>query len=205
MAVASASNTIAGLAPASPRLEPVAGSWNPLVWLALAVYRSATGGSTSPIRVIFARAPRLILAHLILVGASEYGISLDRRLRALARVFGSRVNGCLFCDDLETRLALQHKAISREDADALPHYATSDRFSERERAALAYVEELNTTKRAGDDTFAQLRKHLSDKEIVELTWLNAVGNYLNLLAKPLGLVPEGTCEIPSARGDAPRA
>lgn len=196
------SNSIDGLAPASLRLEPVARSWNPLVWLALAVYRSATGGSTSPIRVIFARAPRLILAHLILVGTSEYGISLDRRLRALARVYGSRVNGCLFCDDLETRLALEKNAISREDADALPHYATSHRFSERERAALRYVEELNTTKRAGDDTFAELRKHLSDKQIVELTWLNAVGNYLNLLAKPLGLVPEGACEIPSARRDA---
>jgi len=201
MGTASASSAnFAAAAPASPRLQPVERSWNPLVWLALAVYRSATGGTDSPIRVIFARAPRLILAHLILVGTSEYGISLDRRLRSLARVFGSRVNGCLFCDDLETRLALQHRAISREDADALAHYASSDRFSERERAALRYVEEINTTKRASDDAFAELRKHLSEKEIVELTWLNSVGNYLNLLAKPLGLAPDGACEIPTTRG-----
>lgn len=201
-ASASSANFTAGSAAASPRLQPVERSWNPLVWLALAVYRSATGGTDSPIRVIFARAPRLIIAHLILVGTSEYGISLDRRLRALARVFGSRVNGCLFCDDLETRLALEHRAISREDADALPQYASSDRFSERERAALRYVEELNTIKRAGDDTFAELKRHLTEKEIVELTWLNSVGNYLNLLAKPLGLLPEGACEIPPARGNA---
>ncbi|MFN2425488.1 MAG: carboxymuconolactone decarboxylase family protein [Candidatus Binatia bacterium] len=194
----SASSDFPARAAARPaRLEPVTSSWNPLVWLALAAYRAATGG-TSPIRIIFARAPRLILAHLILITTAEYGLSLDRRLRALARVFGSRVNGCLFCDDLETRIAIQHRAISQEDADALPHFATSERFSPRERAALRYVEELNTTRRAGDGVFEDLKRHLSEREIVELTWLNAVGNYLNLQAKPLGLLPDDACALPGA-------
>ena len=84
-----------------PRLAAIDWSWNPLVWIALAAYRSV--GVTAPVRVIFARAPRLILPHLILMAASEYALSLDRRLRSLVRVFGSRVNGCMFCDDLETR------------------------------------------------------------------------------------------------------
>lgn len=35
------------------------------------------------------------------------------------------------------------------------------------------------------------------REIVELTWLNAVGNHLNLQAKPLGLGSEGFCSVPS--------
>jgi alkylhydroperoxidase family enzyme len=184
--------------PSAPRLAPIESSWNPLVWLAAAIYR-ATVGHATPIYVIFARAPRLILAHLVLMSTTEYGVTLDRRLRSLARVFGSRVNGCIFCDDLETRLAVKSRAITQEDADALPHYATSERFSERERAALRYIEELNTTRRAGDETFEALRRHLTEKEIVELTWLNGVGNYLNLMAKPMGLLPEGRCEIP-ARG-----
>ncbi len=199
--IASASSATFEDYPSEPRLAPIERSWNPLVWLAAAVYR-ATVGRATPIHVIFARAPRLILAHLILVGTMEYGVSLDRRLRALARVFGSRVNGCIFCDDLETRLAVQHGAIAQADADALPHYATSERFSERERAALRYIEELNTVKRASDETFESLRSQLSEKEIVELTWLNSVGNYLNLLAKPMGLLPEGKCEIPARGGNA---
>jgi AhpD family alkylhydroperoxidase len=187
--------------PSEPRLTPIENSKNPLVWLAAAIYRASVGRAT-PIYVIFARAPRLILAHLILMTTSEYGVSLDRRLRSLARVFGSRVNGCIFCDDLETRLAVKHRAISQEDADALPHYATSERFSARERAALRYIEELNTVKRASDQTFEALRGHLNEQEIVELTWLNSVGNYLNLLAKPMGLLPEGKCEIPASGGKA---
>jgi alkylhydroperoxidase family enzyme len=181
-------------APASVRLAPLSRSWNPLVWIGLAMYASI--GTTLPIRVIFARAPRLLFAHLVLMLTSEVGVSLERRLRALARVFGSRVNGCMFCDDLETRLALQHKAVTREDVDALASYATSERFSERERAALRYVEELNTHRRASDDTFDGLRRHFSEREIVELTWLNAVGNYVNLQAKPLGLAPVESCSIP---------
>ena len=186
---------------ASPRLAPITRPRNPFSWIALAIYRSI--GAPLPAQVIFARAPRLVLGHLLLVLTSEYALSLDRRLRALARVFGSRVNGCMFCDNLETRLALEHRAITREDADALPDYRSSGRFSERERAALVYVEEVNTVRQASDETFAELRRHFSEREIVELTWLNAVGNYLNLQARPLGLAPDEACSIPIRTPSAP--
>jgi AhpD family alkylhydroperoxidase len=157
-----------------PRLAPLRWSWNPLFWIALAIYRSI--GAPLPAQVIFARAPRLVVAHVLLVLTSEYALSLDRRVRSLVRVFGSRVNGCMFCDNLETRMAVASGAISREDADALGEFRTSDRFGERQRAALSYVEELNRVRQASDETFAELRRHFSEREIVELTWLNAVGN-----------------------------
>ncbi|MCZ6806057.1 MAG: hypothetical protein O7F08_03830, partial [Deltaproteobacteria bacterium] len=53
-----------------------------------------------------------------------------------------------------------------------------------------------------------LKQHFSEREIVELTWLNAVGNYLNLQAKPLGLGSEGFCSVPTGNigaGDGKRA
>ncbi len=183
-----------GAAAAHPRLAPIAWSWNPLHWLALAIYRSI--GAPLPAQVIFARAPRLVIGHVLVVLTSEYGLSLDRRIRSLVRVFGSRVNGCMFCDNLETRLAVAHGGLTREDAGALAAYASSDRFSDRERAALRYVEEVNTARQASDETFAGLRRHFSEREIIELTWLNAVGNYLNLQARPLGLAPDEACAIP---------
>ena len=178
---------------AGPRLAPIEWSWNPLYWIVLAAYRSI--GAPLPAQVIFARAPRLIVAHMFLVVTSEYLLSLDKRTRSLVRVFGSRVNGCMFCDNLETKIAIDHGSITREDADALRDYRRSDLFTERQRAALEYVEELNTVRQAGDDTFAKLRRHFSEREIIELTWLNAVGNYLNLQARPLGLAPDQSCAI----------
>lgn len=182
-----------------PTLDPAPHSRHPFVALARAAYRAATGSAeATPVRVIFARAPRLVLAHLLLLATSEYALRLDRRLRHLVRVFGSRVNGCSFCDDLETAVALRHGAITREDVDALPRYTESPRFDERERAALRYVEEVNRTRTATEATFDALRAHFSEPEIVELTWLNAVGNYLNLQARPLGLPAEGLCRVPRA-------
>lgn len=180
--------------PTAPRLARITRSWNPLVWIAMAAYRSL--GVTTPVEVIFARAPRLIVAHMVLMVTSEYAVSLDRRLRSLLRVFGSRVNGCMFCDDIETRMALASRAVVRDDVDALPDYETSPRFSDRDRAALAYVHELNSTRTATEAAFDALRTHFSEREIVEITWLNAVGNYLNLQARPLRLAPEGSCAIP---------
>ncbi|MEO8605531.1 MAG: carboxymuconolactone decarboxylase family protein [bacterium] len=177
------------------RLAPLGWSWNPLVWLAVLAYRFGAGGVATPVWVIFARAPGLILAHLTLVITSEYLVGLDRRLRALVRVFGSRVNGCSFCDDLEAALALRHGALTRADLDALASFRGSERFSDAEKAALAYVEELNTARVASDAAFAALRAHFSESEIVRLTWLNAVGNYLNLQARPLGLASEGRCAL----------
>lgn len=177
------------------RLKPIASSWNPLVGAALAAYRSSIGGAATPVRVIFARAPRLVLAHLLLLATSEYGLSLPRRLRHLVRVFGSRVNGCLYCDDVESYAALKQGAISREDIDALADYRSSERFSAAERAALAYVEEINRSRTASAEMFEAVRGHFTERQIVELTWLNAVGNYLNLQARPLGLGAEGYCEL----------
>lgn len=178
------------------RLAPIRRSWNPMVWLIAWAYRITIGRVAAPVPILFARAPRTIFGHLMLMSAAEYGLSLDKRVRHLTRVFGSRVNLCMFCDDLETHMALKAKTVTREDIDALPQYATSPRFTERERAALRYVQEINTTRSATDETFEGLKLHFSEKEIVELTWLNAVGNYLNLMAKPLGIGSEGFCSIP---------
>jgi len=180
------------------RLAPVR-SRHPLVALARAIYRSATGlRDATPIQVLFARAPRLLIGHLTLLGVAQYGTSIDARLRHLVSVWGSRVDGCRFCDDLETAVALRHGALSREEVDALPRWAEDPRFSERERAALRYVEEVNRTRAASDETFAALRPHFSEREIVEITWLNAVGTYLHVQAKAVGLPAPGSCRVPGA-------
>lgn len=96
-----------------------------------------------------------------------------------------------------TYVALRHGKVTRDDIDALPDYASSHRFSPAERAALRYVEEINSQHTATDDSFATLRQHFSERQIIELTWLNAIGNYLNLQARPLGFGAEGYCNLPA--------
>jgi alkylhydroperoxidase family enzyme len=83
--------------------------------------------------------------------------------------------------------------------NALSEYRTSPLFSERERAAMAYVEEATRHKRVSDPTFEALRKHFNEREIVEITWLNAVENYYNLINLPLEIESDGFCAIAQAR------
>src|SRR5712691_248699 len=68
-----------------------------------------------------------------------------------------------------------------------------------ESAALAYVEEVTRNKRASDATFETLRKHFSEREIVEITWLNAIENYYNLINIPLEIESDGFCAIAQAQ------
>ncbi len=41
--------------------------------------------------------------------------------------------------------------------------------------------------------------HFSEREIVEITWVNALENYYNLLNLPLEIESDGFCAIAEAR------
>ena len=71
--------------------------------------------------------------------------------------------------------------------------------NERERAALAYTEEATRHKRVSDATFETLRNHFNEREIVEITWVNALENYYNLINLPLEIESDGLCAIAESR------
>src|SRR5262249_23625932 len=116
------------------------------------------------------------------------------------------MNGCAFCLDIGRAQAARQSDLREkldEKLDAVASFRTSPLFSERERAALTYVEEATRNRQVTDDTFATLRRHFDEREIVAITWLNAVENYFNLLNVPLGIEADGLCAIAEAR--APRS
>ncbi|MGA7793389.1 MAG: hypothetical protein WCA19_10145 [Candidatus Acidiferrales bacterium] len=61
------------------------------------------------------------------------------------------------------------------------------------------MEEATSHKHISAANFEALRKHFSEREIVEITWLNAVHNYYNLINMPLEIGSDGFCEIAQAR------
>ena len=77
------------------------------------------------------------------------------------------------------------EAIGLDKFNDLPSWRTSPLFDERERAALAYVDEATRNKTVSDATFETLRKHFDDREIVEITYLHAIENFYNLINIPL--------------------
>jgi len=148
--------------------------------------RRRFGKVPTALKVIYARAPKLSMLGYRQQQVVEKGLSLERELVLLIEAQSSLLNDCGFCKDLHRAQAVQAR-IGLEKWSHLLDYASSPHYSDRERAALAWCEEITRTRRAGDAAFEALRKHFDERQIVEITWLNALGNYYNLMAVPLGL------------------
>ena len=107
-------------------------------------------------------------------------------------------NGCGFCVDIGRAVAT-YQGLTFEKIDAVHEWRTSPLFTPAERAALAYVEESTRDKRVSDETWANLRAHFDETQIVAITWMNAVENFFNLLNGPLGIESDGLCAIAEHR------
>jgi alkylhydroperoxidase family enzyme len=69
-------------------------------------------------------------------------------------------------------------------------------FTEAERAALDYAERMTITGRTVDDAFfAELKRHYSEAEIVELTAAIALENFRSKLNPALGVEAQGFCVL----------
>jgi alkylhydroperoxidase family enzyme len=73
-------------------------------------------------------------------------------------------------------------------------------FSPMERVALEYAERITTTGQKVDDAlFAELKKHFTEAEIVELTAAIAMENFRSKFNPPLGIEAQGFCMVPTKR------
>ena len=96
--------------------------------------------------------------------------------------------------------------FSEEQIEALPHWHVADCFSDVERAVLAYTDEMVMDNgRVSDGTFAALKKHLSDVEILELTYITAMYEMHAIMSRALRLeyddVDERVVEVPMPPGN----
>jgi len=180
------------------RIAPIETPKGPLQHLSYWLLRRRLGKTITPWKVIFARLPGAIPAQLGIYWGLERGLRFDPDLQLLLQAFVAGANGCTFCLDIGRAMATSRGALL-EKIDAVASFRTSPLFTERERAALAYVDEATRTRRVADETFAALRRHFDEREIVAITWLNAVENYFNLLNVPLGIEADGLCAIAERR------
>jgi alkylhydroperoxidase family enzyme len=152
--------------------------------------RRSLGRSITPSQVIYNRVPaawRITLAFQLF---ERWGAKLPHELLLLVTTRVAQLNGCAFCQDIKRAVAIRSR-LGTARFDALADWRGSSVFSEREKAALAYVEEATRTKIVSDATFAELAKHFDEREIAELTLANAIENFYNLLNLPLEVESDG--------------
>lgn len=167
------------------RLTPILSPRSPLLKLAYFISKRTFGKALSAFQVIYARSTPIFMVATKII-STQKKLSLDQHTKLLIGNFVSHLNDCSFCSNINEYLAVKDNMEWKKIID-LMNFRSSDRFSPKEKAMLSYLEEVTLTKTATDDCFGELKKHFSDKEIIEITWLNAVENFFNLQAKPLGL------------------
>jgi alkylhydroperoxidase family enzyme len=158
--------------------------------LLYAATRRRYGRTPTAFRVVYARNPFLALAALALVSIMERCLRIERELRVLLQLSGSLRNGCTFCSDLVMAEAARQR-IGKERFHELLDFESSPRFSERERAALAYAAAVHDSLHVSDAVHERLRAHFGEREIVEIVWVCAVERYFNGLALPLRIGSDG--------------
>ena len=97
------------------------------------------------------------------------------------------------------------QGLTEEQYDELLDFAGSDRFTEREKVALTYTSAILWNAEIADDAlWAQLRRHFTDPELVELGFFIALTSGQQRWIKTLGI---GHREIlaDTAAGLSPRA
>jgi len=115
---------------------------------------------------------------------------LETSLLELIRLRASQINGCAYCVNMHANDA--RKAGETEARlQTLSVWEETRFFTERERAALAWVESLTRLpeKHAPQHQFDALREHFSDAEIANLTLAIATINAWNRFGVGMAMVP----------------
>lgn len=125
---------------------------------------------------------------------------ISARLRELGQSRAGYARGSQFVFSQHCK-ALRAVGFSEEQIEAIPAWASSDCFDELERAVLAYTDDLVLSGgRVPDKTFEVLKKHLSDEEILELTYITMTYELHATMCRALRLeyddVDERVVEIP---------
>jgi alkylhydroperoxidase family enzyme len=141
----------------------------------LAGREASIGNGLEPME-IWAHKPKLMMAMGKFNGAIRKPGTLETRVRNLCELKGSAMIGCEFCVDLGSQIC-RHSGLTDDELLAIPRYESSELFTEREKVALAYtVAVMRTPVEVTDDLFADLQKHFTTDQIVELTALLTLVN-----------------------------
>lgn len=130
---------------------------------------------------------------------------LSPRLRELGQARAGFARGSLFVFSQHCK-ALRAAGFTEEQISAIPHWASTNLFTDAERAVLAYTDDLVLSGgRVADGTFDALKRHLSDQEIIEFTYITCTYEMHATMTRALRLeyddVPERLVEVPVPEGE----
>jgi uncharacterized peroxidase-related enzyme len=124
-----------------------------------------------------AHSPELLNAFLAM-NRTQAKTSLDPKLREMAYLRVSALNGCDYCDHYH---GLAAKAVGWTDEEIVEirRPVVGGSFSNLDRDVLAFAEQVTKSCAAEDDLIARLKESLDERQLVELTATVALANFTN--------------------------
>ena len=196
---------LTGMTP-KPRLEPLPPKRANRLLRAMYWYSKRRFGEVPEPVAVVAHHPRLLVAYAVhetmLQSASR---KLPTSVRELAVLWTARTIGCSWCVDFGSML-LRLDGLDVERLKDIENYATSPRFTDDERAAIAYADAMTTDPHSvTDDQVADLRTRFGESGVVELTYQIGIENMRARMNTALGITEQGfnsgdACRIPWMTG-----
>jgi uncharacterized peroxidase-related enzyme len=130
-----------------------------------------------------AHSPEMLEGFLALNSALAR-TKLDGKLRELAYIRASELNGCDYC--LHHHRALGQKAgLTERQAKETASFESSDAYDDLQRDVMRFAEEVTRHVNASDELFARLKAKLSDRALVELAMAVGIANFTNRVTETL--------------------
>ncbi len=157
---------------------------------------------------IYAHLPGLMRGYARLEQATAKLKHVDERLRNLAELKAATLVECEYCIDLGSQIS-RRSGLSDAQLLALGSYQTSPLFSDLEKLVLDYsVEMSRTPAQVSDTTFAAMRRHFDDDQLVELTHVIALESMRGRFNRAFGVGAAGfskgrVCALPASAAAVP--
>jgi len=123
---------------------------------------------------------------------------LPHKLKEMCRIKISVAHECGYCSTVRSNVAKDEGLTEDLVTGLLRDYAGDDRFSAREKAAMRYAGLFKQGEHAidRDEVYAELKRHFSDEEIIELGLFCAEVDGVGKFVKSLNVLPwEEACAL----------
>jgi alkylhydroperoxidase family enzyme len=132
------------------------------------MYRCAKEGTPRPeSSAVRAHAPNAFWAFADSWKALFHSGVMDHSIKELCRVYISRTVKCEFCGN-QRSIKATTAGLLEQQYDDLLNFESSDKYDERQKAALAYTQAIAWRLDEDDAFWERMHTHFSEAELVEL-------------------------------------
>ena len=156
----------------------------------IAKIKGARAGRLINIYRLMLHSPALASAWFDLNQAVRYGTEIDGQCRELAVIRVAILNKVEYVIRAHGPAYALKEGLTPEQVAALSDWQPSDLFDEKQRALLAYTDAVTRDIDVPHAVFVDVRKHFSERQVVELTMLIGAYNMLTRFLKALKVDPE---------------